>query len=525
MSWTIEIVDGDVGANGSEPTIALDTSGYPHIVYRDDNNQLNYTKWGGSNWVQADGTSGTELVDSVGWGNYTTLVLDTSGNAYIAYDNASSNDLKFTKWDGSQWVHADGTIGQETVDSFGSVGTHPSLALDTSGNPHIISRGYTGLKFTKWDGSQWAQADGTAGLEIVDSDQYAGEWSTIALDTSGNPHIGYKNAGSNVKYTKWDGSNWVKADGTSGLEVVVSFGSYTSLALDDSDNPHIAYTAYNLSYTKWDGSNWVQSDGTSGQEVIATGSIFHKKIVIDTSNNPHIVYTDTYIDDTVKYTKWDGSNWVQADGTSGQEIVDTVGAYIGQPSIALDTSGSPHISFYNQVGFSGGELKYAIVRDPITSISANLSIPALSVTGVGVLSFTADPQDSLDAQLVGEPKVDNWAYDLDLEPLTKGDAFNEHVINISIENILSTLRGERLFNENFGSILPLVLFNQINYNSAFDLLESLLTSIRRFEKRITVIKDQVELNVLTNDNAFTIVIPYIINRTGLINSFAKKVVL
>jgi len=121
--------------------------------------------------------------------------------------------------------------------------------------------------------------------------------------------------------------------------------------------------------------------------------------------------------------------------------------------------------------------------------------------------------------------IDSWAYDLDKQPLTKGEAFDEHAINLSIENILSTLRGERLFNENFGSILPLVLFEQLDYNSAYDLLNSLLSSIRRFEKRITVIKEQVELNILNDNNSFTLVIPYIINRTGLVSRFNKKVVL
>ena len=134
-------------------------------------------------------------------------------------------------------------------------------------------------------------------------------------------------------------------------------------------------------------------------------------------------------------------------------------------------------------------------------------------------------QDIIDQQEIGEPVVSNWAYDLDKEVKTKGESFDGDVINLSIENILSTLRGERLFNETFGSILPLVLFEHLNYDSAYDLLSSLLSSIKRFEKRVTVLTEQVELNIITDQNAFTLVIPYIINRTGLSNSFSKKVVL
>lgn len=161
----------------------------------------------------------------------------------------------------------------------------------------------------------------------------------------------------------------------------------------------------------------------------------------------------------------------------------------------------------------------------VSATSANIIIPVVSVSGVASLDFSTTPQDILDSQLVGEKKVDSWAYDLDIKPITKGEAYDSDVINLSIENILSTLRGERLFNDRFGSILPMVFFEQLDYTSSYDLLESLLTSIKRFEKRITVIQDQVELNILTDQNAIILIIPYIINRTGLTNRFSKKVVL
>ena len=69
-TWGIEAVDspGNVGAHTS---IALDSSNYPQISYRDDaNTNLKYAKWTGSSWsiatVQADGFCRPGQLDSPG---------------------------------------------------------------------------------------------------------------------------------------------------------------------------------------------------------------------------------------------------------------------------------------------------------------------------------------------------------------------------------------------------------------------------------------------------------------------------
>ena len=323
--WNIYTVDTE-GWVGWQTSVALGSSGYPHISYYDHtNHHLKYAKWNGSEW-------NFEMVDTTfGVGTFTSIAVDSQDNPHISYYDHTNGDLKYAKWNGSAW-------NIETIDSTGVVGVSTSIALDSSDNPHIsyYDWGEGDLKYAKWNGSAW-------NIETIDSTGVVGVYTSIALDSNSYPHIKYfDHYNFNLKYANWNGTTW----NIETVDFVGNHGGLGSIALDSNDYPHMSYydaTNDDLKYAKRTGSTW------NIETIDSTGNVGNfASITIDNSDNPHISYHDWWEGD-LKYARWTGSTW-------NIEIVDSVGIVGLWTSIALDSNNNPHISYYDWTNY---DLKYA----------------------------------------------------------------------------------------------------------------------------------------------------------------------
>jgi len=181
-----------------------------------------------------------------------------------------------------------------------------------------------------------------------------------------------------------------------------------------------------------------------------------------------------------------------------------------------------HFSTYTLPPYIGDDtqiITYSSHKPETYILTGSITLPEFSING----SITIN--NPIETTELKTETIQDYAYDLSKKTKTKGEVLNEDAINLSIENILSTLRGERLFSPFFGSKLQVQIFESIDIFTARNLLDELLYIIDLWEDRITVIVHQVELDVLTEKNQLNIVIPYIIKRNGLTGTFARKIIL
>ena len=351
-NWYTESLTTD--SNVKYPSIALSQDNYPSISYMLDcekigrtygnNYCLSYVTWTGSTW-------NNEIVD-VGKGNvgkYSSIVIDSNDYAHISYHDEYHGDLKYAYGTFGDWeldVVDEGFWYPASQKYYDVVGQWTSIALDSSEQPHISYKspspetGYHHkLRYAQRAGAEWVS-------ETVPLVSNGLDCTHLALDQFDNARMSiWKGSGNTATYELlyaiWTGTEW-------SFEVVEGegVGYFTSLELDGSYNPHISYydpINDDLKYARWTGTEWhievVDSDGEVGA---------YTSLALDSSDNPHISYYDSTNDD-LKYARWTGTEWLT-------EVIDAEGDVGWYTSLALDGGNNPHISYYDS---TNDDLKYA----------------------------------------------------------------------------------------------------------------------------------------------------------------------
>jgi hypothetical protein len=345
--WEASLIDesADVGkatsldiSNGSFPRISYFNAVGGDLKYASSTGNLWYTKViAGGNWA----------------GEYSSLKLDVNSRPHIAYYEATHGDLKYITWNG-YWgnpVIIDSGVSGDDDDNV-DVGQYVSLAIDNIGKFHISYYDSTNgnLKYARWDGSNWITTP-------LDTAGNVGQFTSIALDTANKAYIAYYDADNkDLKFAYLSPTNvWI-------YEVVDSVGDvgqYASLAISPTGQPQIAYydaDNKDLKFAYKTGSTWnvevVESAGDMGM---------YASLAIDNSLVSHVSYYDATNHD-LKYAKRVGASW-------SSQVVDSGGDVGLFTSLALTPSGEPGISYYDQSNY---DLKFA----------ASFTLPSLLTTYV-----------------------------------------------------------------------------------------------------------------------------------------------
>ena len=232
----------------------------------------------------------------------------------------------------------------ETVDTSADIGRSTGIALDSSGNPHIVygDDDAGSVKYATRSGGSWT-------IEVIEAS--IGRQRTpygIAIDSNGVPHVCYGQAGDQdqVKYANRSGGSW----STEIVDATVGSYPYCDIAVDDSDVPYISYlNGANVKCAYKNGSWTIETAGSKGHAHIFKG---RTRIAIDCDGYPHIafVYVDPIspYDPSVKYTYRDIGGWSVDEGVGEAAAESWLGGMV------LDGDDYPHISYSIT-----GALKYA----------------------------------------------------------------------------------------------------------------------------------------------------------------------
>lgn len=297
-----------VSSGGSAPSIDLDSSGNVHLAF--DDYGLIYTK--------INGSTGTKIINdimlfadpsnNVSFG-IPSLAVDQSGYVHIVWKNY--NDLYYTKLDGNNGsrifpdvlVHTDTNI----VD--------PDIALDEHGHVHLMFGKNNKLFYSKLNGTTGSIIINPIDL-MIENINAGYFFNSIDIDSDNNVHVAYvkvpaSNNPGNVFYAKIDGSTGNKIFYDIQLtftdNVYYGYGR-PNIACGPDGNANITWYDWStglpiIFYTKVDG----QTGNTLVEDLSINAGNCHD-LDVDENNAVHIMHNY-------------GPNYTKLDGYTGHSIV------------------------------------------------------------------------------------------------------------------------------------------------------------------------------------------------------------
>ncbi|OHA53634.1 MAG: hypothetical protein A2991_02140 [Candidatus Terrybacteria bacterium RIFCSPLOWO2_01_FULL_58_14] len=285
------------GSGWPAPTnsLALDVAGNPVVTYRGDGSlPLMILHCDDSNCAPGGdsiATGANERADAA------SLMLDAAGFPVVAYfqwTQGVTDDLKILHCNDVNCVGGDESI--VAVDTVGSVGLYPSLRLDASGNPVVSYYDQTNADLKVLHCNDPNCAGGDESINSPDTTGNVGWHTSLALDTAGNPVVGYYDATlGDLKILHCNDPNCVAGgDSIASPDTAGSVGEFLSLALDASGNPVVSYwinDSFDLRILRCGDANC--TSGNSITSADTTGDVGrYSSLRLDSSGNPVVAYYD-----------------------------------------------------------------------------------------------------------------------------------------------------------------------------------------------------------------------------------------
>ena len=284
---------------------AWDSNGIAHAASSDwVTDDVMHTYWNGTGWE-------TENASEAGCSRYVSIAVDSNGYPHIVYfDSAydlvgggSDYGLIYAKWNGASW-------DIEPIDANNDNWYYyPSIAIDSNDKPHVsysIDITNEQLWYGEKTGVSWTLVPVVTDIRCL--------MSNIALDSNDKPHIVFSDWTNDcLGYVEKTGSSWDETY----LDCNKVYAP--SITHDENDHPHIAYIVFapfnaNLAYAMYDGYNWYGElvDDTQDTFWYGTDIMLHDETV-------HISYQRYQSDIGLKYATYNLTymEWEDSHGIYG----------------------------------------------------------------------------------------------------------------------------------------------------------------------------------------------------------------
>lgn len=348
--------------------------------------------WGGSTTA----TSGNSITspDTAGdVGMFSSLALDASGRPVISYYDATNGNLRVLHC-GNPSCTSGNTIA--SPDTVGDLGLEPSLALDDSGNPVVsyYDRGNGDLKVVHC-GNPNCTGDNT--ITAPDTAGDVGYGTSLALDGTGNPVVSYYDGDDqDLKVLHCGNPNCTSGNIITAPDTVGDVGFGTSLTLDASGNPVVSYVDLTNADLKL--LHCGNPGCTAGNTITAPDTVgdvgFAPSLALDSSGHPVVSYFDG-VNGDLKLTHCNDANCSGSDESIASPDMEEVVGWLN--SLALDANGNPVIGYYR---LDGGDLKVVHCGNPNCTAGNTITVPdtegdvgqhpslALDTSGKPVISYS-----------------------------------------------------------------------------------------------------------------------------------------
>jgi len=299
-----------------------------------------------------------------------------------------------------------GFASHEPPDADGSIGA--DCSLDARADGDADTRTDTGLD--AGGPRTWRELGGSAtGGGVSDHGDRASNLR-VAVGPDGTTWVAWADQSSgnwDVHVRRWSGSAWEGvggSDGPGGLTNDAAESRLGDIEVDAAGNAHICWmnfdTARSVYYRRWDGSAWVEDDGSAtGRGVSRVANPWWPKMALDDAGRPTIgweMYNVMTGRGLVYVRQWDGSTWEELDGSASGAGITGPG-----PGISVDVASGGGVIFVVWHGGAGAQQIFLRRWD-----GAGWSELGGSGSGEGLSDTTnTSSRPRLDVDAMGRPVV------------------------------------------------------------------------------------------------------------------------